>query len=544
MRKHLAAFFAVATLVLVPSAIAVASYTWTNVGVSNELWYAAAMSDSGSIAYSAKGDFVSPYEAHLWKSTNGGESWSELTSSPDKKTWRRIVTSGDGSKVAAIGYGHNSYSEYLWLSNNGGSTWTSVGGQTREWFDVAMSRNGSVLVATNKSMSDSDGGVWRSTDGGVNWTDVTPVVSSAKVLGFWRSVSVSSDGQRILAGLDFRGLFLSVDGGANWVEHVPISGGVFTDVAMSGDGRRMLAAVDIGASGEDGVWVSRDFGATWSRTLAMTAITNADISRDGTTMVAARYPRTDTASAVYASRDGGASWQTEPAPQAAWTGLALNESGERMILMAEYDISQFATSTTTTTTTTTSTTVAPATTAATTTTSSSTTTATVPPTTVVTTTSAIVDSPPPAVTPSMVETFKPKPLVKDEQVAAGETVTVRISGFQPFELVSIGFDDGGGVTSQAVGDPVRAFAGRKVLTTVRADATGTISVQTKLPASVSGPVTLWAYGRESKVGFRQKFTVAELPATGSQRLNANLTLAGSLVVSGAVLFGLRRRLRR
>ena len=183
MRKHLTAILAAATLVLVPSAIAFASYTWTGTGVENELWYAAAMSDSGSVAYSSKNDFSSPYEAHIWKSTNGGETWSELTSSPHKKTWRRIVASGNGSKVAAIGYGHESYSEYLSLSNNGGTTWASAGDQPREWFDVAMSRDGSVLVATNKSMSNSDGGVWRSTDGGVNWTDVTPVVSSAKVLG-------------------------------------------------------------------------------------------------------------------------------------------------------------------------------------------------------------------------------------------------------------------------------------------------------------------------------------------------------------------------
>ena len=144
----------------------------------------------------------------------------------------------------------------------------------------------------------------------------------------------------------------------------------------------------------------------------------------------------------------------------------------------------------------------------------------------------------------MVETFKPKPLVKQEQVAAGEPVTVRISGFQPFELVTIGFDDSGAVTSLAVGDSVRAFAGKKVLLTVRADATGTISVQAKLPTTVSGAVTLWAYGRESKVGFRQKFTVAELPRTGSEGSGANVMLAGSFVVSGVVLFGLRRRLRR
>ncbi|MFM7745135.1 MAG: WD40/YVTN/BNR-like repeat-containing protein [Actinomycetota bacterium] len=421
-----------------------------------------------------------------------------------------------------------------------------------------MSQSGSVVVAVNKSMSNADGGVWRSTDGGTTWADVTPVVSASKVLGMWRSVATSSNGQRIVAAKDSRGVFVSNDGGVTWVEKVPVTAGVFTDAAVSGDGSRMLVAQDTGASGEDGVWVSTDFGSTWSRTLAMTAITGGDISRDGSTMTAVRYPRTDPTSAVYVSRDGGANWVAEPAPQASWTGLALNESGERMILMAEYGRAQFATSTTTTTTTTTSTTtttVAPTTTEAstttavttssTTTTSSSTTTTAVPSTTVAaTTTSTIVDSPPPAVTPSMVETFKPKPLVKDEQVAEGETMTVRISGFQPFELVTIGFDDSGAVTSQAVGDPVRAFAGRKVLVTVRADATGTISVQAKLPTTVSGAVTLWAYGRESKVGFRQKFTVAELPRTGSEGPGANVMLAGSFVASGVVLFSLRRRLRR
>jgi len=133
-------------------------------------------------------------------------------------------------------------------------------------------------------------------------------------------------------------------------------------------------------------------------------------------------------------------------------------------------------------------------------------------------------------------------LVKDTAaVAPGSTVTVRISGFQPFELVSVGFEDGGAVKSQAL--EVRAQPARKVLQTVRADATGTISIEAKLPTSVSGEVTLWAYGRESKIGFRQEIKVSALPQTGSD--------SGGLIVNAIALLGVgtllvasRRRLRR
>jgi hypothetical protein len=142
----------------------------------------------------------------------------------------------------------------------------------------------------------------------------------------------------------------------------------------------------------------------------------------------------------------------------------------------------------------------------------------------------------------MVESFATKPLVKDSaSIAPGDTVTVRISGFQPYELVSIGFDDGGAVKSQAV--ETRALPARKVLQTVRADATGTISVEAKLPSSLSGAVTLWAYGRESKRGFRQTLSVGVLPGTGARRVADGIVEGTLLVLAGAAVFSLRRRLR-
>ena len=121
--------------------------------------------------------------------------------------------------------------------------------------------------------------------------------------------------------------------------------------------------------------------------------------------------------------------------------------------------------------------------------------------------------------------------------APGAPVTSRRSRFQPCELGSIGGDSRGAVQSQA-------SSGRRVLVTVRADATGTIEVRTKLPMSLSGEATLWAYGRESKRGFRQTLTLSELPATGSVALSRNVALVAMLLGSGFALVGVRRRLNR
>ncbi len=142
----------------------------------------------------------------------------------------------------------------------------------------------------------------------------------------------------------------------------------------------------------------------------------------------------------------------------------------------------------------------------------------------------------------MISSFASKPLTKQSEVPAGGTFTVRISGFQPFELVSVGFDVPT-VQSQASSDGVRALASRKALLTVRADATGTISVETRAPATTTGTVTLWAYGRESKVGFRQKMMIAALPETGNES-SGLVVNAVALLGVGTLLIASRRRLQR
>jgi hypothetical protein len=540
MNKKLVATLAVLTLVAIPAAAAMASYTWTQVGEENQLWQRIAMSDNGLVVYSSRFDNTPPYEGRIWKSIDGGSTWVEQMASPAKKIWQAIATSADGAKVIGIGYGHNSYSELLSRSTNGGASWVNVG-TSSEWLGVAMSSSGSVVAAVSKTI-DATNGVWRSTDGGDNWSDVTPRAGASKIEADWRSVAVSSNGDVMVAGGDNMALYVSTNSGATWTAKTPVNSGAWTSIKMSGSGQVMVATLYDGDADDNGVWISADSGVTWARTLESEGMVASSVSRDGSTIAVARYRGEVLSGAIYVSRDAGATWEAEPAPDDAWTGIGLSASGERMVVAAELGFMQVATSTTTTTTTTTvalspetSSTTSTSTTSSSstsTTTSSSTTTSAAP----TTTSSTVVDSPPPVVSASMVESFATKPLVKDSaSIAPGDTVTVRISGFQPYELVSIGVESTGAVQSQAA-------SGRRVLVTVRADETGTIEVRTKLPMSLSGEATLWAYGRESKRGFRQTLSVGILPGTGARRVADGIVEGTLLVLAGAAVFSLRRRL--
>ena len=540
MKKRIVAALAVVTLALVPTAVALASYTWTDVSGSTEYWYSMAVSDAGLIAYSSQHRLTTPFDGHFWKTIDGGSSWTELTSSPSRANWRFVSTSGDGEVVAGVGYATDTalFAD-ITISRDGGVTWSTANAESnRQWSALAMSRNGNVLVATARNTDGTNGAVMKTTNGGTSWSDITPDMGSGRLHGGgWAGVAMSSDGGTIVAALVGAGLYTSTDGGATWVQTLVATSGVWPSISSSGDGRYFVGTNDFYSSPSNGVWVSADYGMSWTKTYAGAGGTPTAVSRDGSTMAFAK-----TGEKLYVSRDHGATWVAEPPANSSWSALGLNESGERLIAVAENGLARFATSTTTTTTTTTtSTTIAPTTTASPTTTVAQTVAAST--TTAASTTSTLVDSPVPAVTPSMVESFAPKYLVKESSVAPGSTVTVRIGGFQPYELVSIGFDDSGTVRSQGVTEGIGVFMTRNTLVTVRADATGTISVAVKTPVASSGAVTLWAYGRESHRGFRQKLSVAGLPSTGSNHLQNELTLVASLALAGLGLVGVRRRLR-
>lgn len=117
----------------------------------------------------------------IWKTTNGGRSWTELTNGLDAKAqFSRIAVNPNNSQevFAASNYG-------LYRSSNGGRSWTNIGRgklPNNTIIDLDYYHNGSTFVLyvidqvrhkpNGKSVS-STGGVFKSVNRGNSWENIS-----------------------------------------------------------------------------------------------------------------------------------------------------------------------------------------------------------------------------------------------------------------------------------------------------------------------------------------------------------------------------------
>ncbi len=155
----------------------------TRVG-NTDTWYATTGEPSGN---SASGSGAYFYGDGIYKSTDGGDSWTLLPSTStnlpqsfDQEMdiiWR-VVTDPSNlaqEEVYAATYGG------IYRTVDGGTTWTEVLSSAGSLYsDVVISSTGVVYAA----LAGTNAGVWRSTDG-VTWTNIKPVgwaISSARTV--------------------------------------------------------------------------------------------------------------------------------------------------------------------------------------------------------------------------------------------------------------------------------------------------------------------------------------------------------------------------
>ena len=107
----------------------------------------------------------------IWKSTNGGTSWSQLASTNSSTFYyvQKIVITSAGVVLAATRSGG------VQRSTDGGTTWTKVlgngtgGGSNDAAADLEIGANGNIYCSIGILTTD---GIYRSTDGGSNWTKI------------------------------------------------------------------------------------------------------------------------------------------------------------------------------------------------------------------------------------------------------------------------------------------------------------------------------------------------------------------------------------
>lgn len=137
-----------------------------------------------AIANTANGDLLG-----LYKSTNGGSSWSHLSAIPDycaPQCWYDDVVAVDPANANVVYAGGSELYGTLYQSLNGGTSWANVtsGANFVELHEdhhaLAFSKTGSVLYVGN------DGGVWSTANvasSSVNWTNLNASLAITQFYG-------------------------------------------------------------------------------------------------------------------------------------------------------------------------------------------------------------------------------------------------------------------------------------------------------------------------------------------------------------------------
>ena len=246
----------------------------------------------------------------IYVSGDYGNSWSAKGGAA---AWQAVALSADGARqTACVCDGP------LYCSTNYGSTWAIAAG-ARSWVGVAMNASGAWQTAL-----DDQGFVYVSSDFGSTW--------AAKLTDEprdWRGVGISTNGQFQTAACERRengdtgakyggGIFVSTNFGGTWT--LKQEGRDWEGVAVSGSGGRQVACA---AGGR--IYVSADYGGTWMPTGEDRDWRGVAASADGKMIFGIVADE-----GVHVSSDYGATW-TEAGPARWWAQVASSADGAYQI---------------------------------------------------------------------------------------------------------------------------------------------------------------------------------------------------------------------
>jgi len=161
----------------------------------------------------------------VYRSTNGGNNWSLMSSTPNIMGWANNG-SGSGGQAwydLAIACDPNSENTIyvggvnIWKSTNGGSTWSIVG----HWYGAgntpyvhADHHHAIFRPNTSELYMGTDGGVYKTTNGGSSWTHLN---DGMNITQYYKISQSTSDSAVVLAGAQDNGSHLRAST-MNWTE--------------------------------------------------------------------------------------------------------------------------------------------------------------------------------------------------------------------------------------------------------------------------------------------------------------------------------------
>lgn len=236
--------------------------------------------------------------AGLFRTTDGGQTWSHRTLSPEPATCFRVRFAPDGVTAhAACDLG-------VYRSANGGVTWTRTLSLGAWPTDLAIHpANADTLWTTVYGI-----GLFRSTDAGLSWAQMPAAGLPASGTGRGAITVCASDPSRMYfawaqpSGV-MLGVFRSTDAGATWSDVSPVEymwgqGWYNNTIAVS------PADPDLVLAGGGGLYRTTDGGGTW------TAATDPNLHADYHALAWASGGN------VWAGHDGG--WSRSTDAGATW----------------------------------------------------------------------------------------------------------------------------------------------------------------------------------------------------------------------------------
>jgi len=178
-----------------------------------------------------RGDIT--YGDGVYKSTDGGKSWSHAGLTDSRQIGALIVdpNNPDIVLVAALGHAFGPNTERgVFRTTDGGKSWTKVlyKDENTGAIDVSFDPHNSRIVYAalwqarrqpwNFSSGGPGSGLYRSTDGGVSWKQLTGNGLPAGILGRIHVSVSAADSRRVYAMIEAAqgGLYRSDDGGEHW----------------------------------------------------------------------------------------------------------------------------------------------------------------------------------------------------------------------------------------------------------------------------------------------------------------------------------------
>ena len=239
---------------------------WTSLGPNSNTSGYAGTGRVMSIGWHPTDDdiiYVGSAGGGLWKTTNGGTSWSPKTDDIDAMGISAILVDPNNSNTIYIATGDcdgsDNYSIGVLKSTDGGDTWNTTGlnwstSSTRKIYNMVFDPNNSDIIILASNI-----GIYRTLNSGTSWTQ--------EISGSFRDIDINPDSSTdTYYATSSDDVYRSTNNGDTWTNIHTVSGANRLAIATTEDDSDYLyvLASNSANNGLLGVWRSIDGGDSFS----------------------------------------------------------------------------------------------------------------------------------------------------------------------------------------------------------------------------------------------------------------------------------------